>query len=136
MFTAPEGASWQWLFNGELMAGETSQALIVSETGWYSVITSNQFGCTTLSEELPFFELGLENIGRDVTHLYPNPAEGLVNLQLAEGLRGMRIFNALGQQVFADELARGLYQFDCALWPSGIYRVECGNTTAVTLIVR
>ena len=136
MYTAPEGASWQWLFNGEQMAGETSQSLIVSQTGWYSVITSNQFGCTALSEELPFFELGFENIGRNVTHIFPNPAEGLVNLQLAEGLRGMRIFNALGQEVFADALARGLYQFDCASWPSGIYRVECGNTTAVTLIVR
>jgi hypothetical protein len=136
MFTAPEGASWQWLFNGEQMAGETSQALIVSETGWYSVITSNQFGCTTLSEELPFFELGIDSDDSSNQLLYPNPAEGLVNFRFADGAQGLRVVNALGQQVFADGQARGLYQFDCSSWSSGVYRVECGNGESVKLIVR
>jgi PKD repeat protein len=40
------GATYQWVLNGNILPGDTSQNLTTSVSGLYSVIVTNSYGCT------------------------------------------------------------------------------------------
>ena len=56
--------------------------------------------------------------------LYPNPANGTVNLSNVPAGEAVAVFDALGRQVFS-ATANGPVQFDTTSWPNGTYSVRC-----------
>lgn len=40
-----QGSTYEWFFDGSVIAGETSQSLQTDQAGFYDVIITNQYGC-------------------------------------------------------------------------------------------
>jgi uncharacterized repeat protein (TIGR01451 family) len=132
---APAGTSWQWYFNG-VMTAETTQVVFPTQSGLYTVVTTNEFGCSTLSDELEYTFIGVDELTPSSVGVYPNPSSGLVMLSLANGEQGIRIYNGTGQLVYSDRNATGNYQLDVSNWSVGAYRIVTNQHDATTLIVR
>lgn len=49
---ANNATTYQWLYNGMPVSGATEISFIAAETGSYSIISTNQFGCTDTSDNV------------------------------------------------------------------------------------
>jgi hypothetical protein len=132
---APAGTSWQWYFNG-VMTAETTQVIFPTQSGLYSVVTTNEFGCATLSDELEYTVIGVSETNPSSVGVYPNPSNGLVMISLTNGAQGIRIYNSTGQLVYNDRNATGKFQIDVSQWTAGAYRIVSNENSGTTLIVR
>lgn len=95
-------ASYQWINNGNVVIGATSQTYTPTVSGDYAVIvTAISNGCQATSNVVSV-PVGLTLIPSLASAtLSPNPSDGNVSIQLPQGLDKVQIsvFNALGQQV-------------------------------------
>ncbi len=80
IMTAPQGASWQWYFNGEVIVGATNETYSATEAGYYFVETTNAEGCTQESEVV--FVISVSEFGNASAVLYPNPMSENAQLEL------------------------------------------------------
>jgi uncharacterized repeat protein (TIGR01451 family) len=131
--TAPMGTSWQWYFNNELMPGATTQTIVATQSGDYSVVTTNENDCTSSSENI-FVTIGLSENNSDEVRIYPNPIRETAFVQLPQGIFQIRLLDATGK------LARDLgnHQNSFVLERSGLasgkYQLELTNSNASTYI--
>jgi hypothetical protein len=71
---------YQWLKDGVMIDGATTNSYEVKTSGLYSVIVTNT-GCQVTSAEMEFIITDVEdNSGRHGFTAYPNPTDGLVNI--------------------------------------------------------
>jgi hypothetical protein len=105
-------------------------------SGVYTVITTNEFGCSTLSNEVSVIVENVDEANAARLTLYPNPAESVVNVIVPLGYSGMQVINATGQVVYRDVNATRVQQLDVSLWASGVYRIEIPGLAGATLVVR
>jgi PKD repeat protein len=81
VLTSSIATTYQWQFDGFDIAGATSQSYTAQQTGLYSVIVSDEHGCTNAAS------LYLVIDGIDVTNgntyffIKPNPSAGIFTLQ-------------------------------------------------------
>ena len=132
---APAGTSWQWYFNG-VLTGESTQVIFPTQSGLYSVVTTNEFGCATLSDELEYTVISVSETNPSSVGVYPNPSNGLVMISLDNGAQGLRIYNSTGQLVYSDRNATGSFQLDVSQWSAGAYRIVSNENSGTTLVVR
>ena len=132
---APAGVSWQWYLDGDPIA-ETSQVINPEVSGMYSVLTANEFGCTTLSEEVEFTLIHVEEMPNLTVSMYPNPASDFIRIEIPVGQKGIRILNALGQVVYSDAQAQGIQRLSIEQWSSGLYTVQVNQTSLGKLVIR
>lgn len=118
--TAPDGASWIWYLNGEVISGASEQVLSATEEGTYSVMTVSADGCSTMSDELML--VGLNETNEIHFGIYPNPVEEKAIISLPLGTWNVDVINGVGESVIQwynkqgnmiwtpDRLASGIYQ--------------------------
>jgi uncharacterized repeat protein (TIGR01451 family) len=94
--SAPAGTSWQWYFNNELIAGATTQTIVVTQSGNYNVVTANENNCTSISESI-FVTIGLSENNQNDVHIYPNPIQETAFVQLPAGVYSVRLLDATGK---------------------------------------
>ena len=135
VLVAPAGTSWQWYLNGEPMDWIFSE-MVPMVTGVYSVSTTNEFGCTSLSNEVNIIVENVEESDASRVQVYPNPAGSVVNLMIPQGFRGVRILNATGQVVYNDASASLVQQLDVSQWAAGVYRIETHGLKGATLMIK
>ena len=68
--------TYQWLIDGEEIAGETQRTMTITLTGEYSVVISDELGCLTQSDPL-FIEFDQNSF-----NLFPNPTKGELFIDL------------------------------------------------------
>ena len=73
---------------------------------------------------------GVEEQSHDVS-LYPNPTEGKVYIE-AEGLRQVRVFNLMGQEVLRQAVTSDRYTLDLSSQPQGCYFIEASTEQSST----
>lgn len=75
-------SSYQWLFEGALLPGETDSILIVHENGDYQVIVSDG-NCVDTSAIYPVnnADIGATHPLANLVGVYPNPASTFINIQ-------------------------------------------------------
>ncbi len=80
---------YQWLFNGEPIAGATAATYKVTKNGIYSVITENAYGCVDTSSGYEITNVSVEGLSQPGASIavYPNPARQLVYVQAAFPVR-------------------------------------------------
>ena len=96
----------------------------------------NEFVCATLSDELEYTFIGVDETNPSSIGVYPNPSNGIVMLSLTNGAQGVRIYNSTGQLVCSDRNATGSFQLDVSQWSAGAYRIVTNDNGATTLVVR
>ena len=81
---SPAATSYQWILNGNVQSGDTSRTFTMTKSGNYTVITSDQNGCTAGSISYAFtYVNGISEIGQGLDiKLYPNPAQDNLTLEI------------------------------------------------------
>ena len=82
VLSSTASATYQWYFNGNLIAGATSQTYTATETGLYQVEVTNASGCSNMSEEYSYVSdiSGIDkHISSDVS-VFPNPNDGIFEI--------------------------------------------------------
>jgi uncharacterized repeat protein (TIGR01451 family) len=99
VFNAPEGTSWQWYQNGEVIEGATSQTFEATESGYYEVFVTNEAGCAAFSEEVMFVHLS--ELSTNDFALFPNPMLDQASLLFPYGskIEGVVIIDPFGRIV-------------------------------------
>lgn len=92
---------------------------------WYVNKLTNQLARLEPSEIVS----GLGNtLSKNMSFVtFPNPSNGLVNLQMnasGEGVKDIQVLNTLGQVVFVDQTASNKVQLDLSHLAKGMYMVE------------
>jgi hypothetical protein len=123
----------QWLYNNQPIADATQPNLTIQADGIYQVQWTNTEGCTAWSEEV-LINLVSEN--SRVMNVYPNPANGLVNIQLpAENCR-LKVYEINGKLLQEMPLFSRDNSVDFSSYPSGSYVMRAvGNTTVYSAIL-
>jgi hypothetical protein len=68
-------ASYQWLMNGNVITGATSQHYTATQSGTYSVLVTDVYGCSDTSATVTLMNAGLAGLnGNGIINIYPNPA--------------------------------------------------------------
>jgi alpha-tubulin suppressor-like RCC1 family protein len=70
------GDSYQWFLNGAPLIEGNNQSYIPLVDGYYSVEVTFSTGCSTVSAEYPFGQVGINEIDGQVS-VYPNPSQGI-----------------------------------------------------------
>lgn len=103
--TAPAGN--QWYLNGQAISGATASTFTPTQTGNYTVIVTNSFGCSNGS---PVFNYNPSSIGNTRLNtdwfIYPNPSQGVFFLSTSDSFKQgtISIYNTLGALVLQENL--------------------------------
>ncbi len=108
--SAPDGFdSYQWLLNDEEIVGATSRTFLPLVSGIYTVLITDENGCSFLSDELDYKVLSIGSIsGLEKFELNPNPVNETLNLNFVSSrkINGViSITNNLGQTLYKKEIS-------------------------------
>jgi hypothetical protein len=131
--TATEtGASYQWIdcdnSNVEL-AGETSQSLVITASGNYAVIvTENGCSKTSVCTQIEFVGVS-DMITKNGFVVYPNPSSDWVTVTVSSELLGStyRIINSIGKTVLTGVFTEVSTLINLEEYPAGVYLVRVGE---------
>jgi len=132
----PAGMGEAWYsgepYHGEDITLEASPAVSAYDFSHW------QFEGDTLSKENPFsfvltgdmtieavfiVVIGQDELVADAIQLYPNPGNGVFNLQLPADAN-VQVFNRQGQMVYADDATGGLNQLNLEKLGKGVYTIR------------
>jgi PKD repeat protein len=132
--TSSAASTYQWQKNSIDLPGATNQTYDVLQTGYYSVIITDENGCIS-SNTLYVLITGLGNEISDTGFsLYPNPTNGTFEINLLNefeiGEATISITNALGQKVYlSNEIISSTFKKEIHLKniTNGIYFLHVSN---------
>jgi len=128
--TVPPYSHYQWNYFANAITGDTTQSIVVTMNGCYSVMVIDSNGCTGVSDSV-CFSTGINEIAtNEGFSIYPNPTNGIFTIQL--GIKnyesGIRIRNVLGQLIYEENIKTSsgttTKDIDLSHEPSGIYFLE------------
>jgi PKD repeat protein len=138
----------QWYFDGQLLTGDTSQHLVITDTGEYWVTVNNEVnGCSTASDSVDITTVtGIEQLAVESGQLivYPNPFNSEVFIKInssAEDVKGwtMLLTDVLGRTLYSisplnpppmsSEYMPGTFELDLSNLSSGMYFITIINKT-------
>jgi hypothetical protein len=135
VFTSTAAASYQWYINGTAIPGATEQTDTAIVTGTYTVVATDEFGCSQTSSGLGYASGAGGAISLAV---YPNPSKGqfTVNfvINTADNVQ-VALYNTLGQEVYTQNYSGFSGFFNNTInetsLSSGVYvlKVLVGNKT-------
>jgi len=113
---------YQWLLDGQPLAGETGLEVVPQASGVYTLQFTNAQGCRSLSNEVVFQFTGIEEVLKGRFSYYPNPAQGTLNVNVQYGGQGT-------EQLLLADLS-GKVHIRRQLQPSvQAYRIDISNMT-------
>lgn len=106
--TSSTAISYQWQLNSVDIPGATNQSYTVTQSGFYTVLITDQNGCNAASTTIYVLITGIENVSDALQVLiYPNPSKGNFIIEFLSASVTDRIsfevVNMLGQTVYAEE---------------------------------
>ncbi len=111
--------TYQWLLNGELIAGSNGSTFTVTENGNYQVVVTNEYGCSDTSDVYVVDNVSIDgvSVATGLIQVYPNPANSLlyINSPLAvhahiSCIDGRNILSAKHTKVIdVSSFAEGIY---------------------------
>lgn len=128
--------SYKWYRNNQLLP-ETSNVLEVNgindNVDIHLESTSNN-GCVAHNWLTITYNVGIDELDAVDVNIYPNPATRYLNIESAESLRDVVIFNAIGQQVITRNVDGNNATLDLGGLVSGNYtlRITAANGEQVT----
>ncbi|MBT3208976.1 MAG: T9SS type A sorting domain-containing protein [Bacteroidetes bacterium] len=118
--------------------GETTQSIEISDEGLYSVIVTNEFGCSAYDEA--YLKVGPNSIGENSIEnsisIFPNPVKEklFINSEIAE-IEKIDIYNSIGKLIYTEINKSKNIELDVSKYPTGVYFVRI-NTQNDGIIVR
>jgi hypothetical protein len=107
--------------------------------GWnYYVVRTVLNGVESLnSNEVSLNWTSIEEMVFDMTQVYPNPANGIVNIKSEFNIKSVRVFNHAGQTVANESADTKFYQFNASQFTPGLYmfQIETNEGTITKRII-
>ncbi len=121
----PNFVTMQWLANGTPISGATFHQFTDTANGCYSVLVTDNHGCTGISDTI-CFSTGINNIMmNDEISIFPNPTNG--SFTIALGSRNdaaeIRITDVVGQ-VIVQTIVTTTINIDFSNKPAGVYFIQ------------
>ena len=120
------GYQYQWYRNDTIISGSNVNIYSPPQSGYYSVRISNAAGCTSFSENI-FFELPLSvvNLEDNQLVLYPNPSNGIFNIQLQQNEKfSVTIFDIQGRKIVEQSFNTNNAIMQLQNLPKGFYQLQ------------
>jgi hypothetical protein len=142
---ADNAATWQWLRDGNLIAGETKQFFAITDVGTYSVRVTNAEGCQNTSDPIIVSVLTLEEVAplSFSFDVYPEPSYGNLYVRISssdEAPMDIHIYTLLGSERYKRAIRpiRGsvIHEIDTRGWTKGVYfvRVNRGGQSIIKAV--
>ncbi len=127
ILTAPEGTSYQWYKDNQLISDATSRTYEIMESGNYSCQVTGTDGCAYNTSSVDISILGtFKKLAPEHFTLYPNPSSDkitLTSLKAFEGEIEVSLYNSIGEKIYGqivnqvtptleinlNQIKRGLY---------------------------
>jgi len=122
--------TWAWEFEGGTPATSANQnpQVVFNTPGTFSVTltATNQFGEGTLTKTayIVVNPVGIRNPEVPQLILWPNPSNGLVNINLPKSVMLVRIYNLTGQMIMHSHLNQTNTNLDLSRLNKGVYIIE------------
>ncbi len=134
------GATYQWIdcTTGNDIVGATSQTFTATADGSYKCEVTNGV-CTEETACVDLLFADLNELASDLISVYPNPTNGIFSVDLSNvEATNIRVFNALGQEVYTAKCAGNAVTVDLKDNALGVYtvKVETNNGTVTQRIVK
>ncbi|MCY7410505.1 MAG: PKD domain-containing protein, partial [Chitinophagales bacterium] len=133
--TSSAATAYQWQLNSIDIPGATNQSYIVTQTGFYTVVITDENGCVS-STTLYVLITGIENVfGGNEISISPNPSNGNFTIDFGnENILGevsINLVNAIGQTIFSTQEFIPSFQKEIQLnnVTDGIYFIEIISNT-------
>jgi hypothetical protein len=130
--TSSSATGYQWQLNSVDIPGATDQSYAVMQTGLYTVIIYDQFGCKN-SRALYVTIVGIDETENETSFsVFPNPGDGNFTIE-SSGFKpnetiSIRVINSLGQVYYSSEekisAANWTKEINLKDAASGIYFIE------------
>ncbi len=143
VLTSTPAFSYQWLLNGNLIAGEINQSHFALAGGDYQVEVTNSNGCTAVSDTLTMLTTGSIAVGENsFLNVYPNPfsTQSMIELSVnATASVTLELYTIEGQLIstlYTGVCQPGLNKFDLnpANISAGIYLLKVNIDGAVKVV--
>ncbi len=75
-------SSYQWFLNGQPLQGATTNSIVATQSGNYTVEVADGNGCSASSSAFNFTSVGIEKVDANWdVRIYPNPASSLLTVE-------------------------------------------------------
>jgi len=142
LFVPQQFAAYQWYLNGVAIPGATSNELLISSNGVYTVAVFNAAGCDVLSYPQAVANMTVQGFESSSLTLFPNPSDGHFTISgLAAGTYTVSVHGLNGSEVLSQQawlVTDGNILLNGDSWIPGYYILnlsdEFGNTFRMPLI--
>jgi hypothetical protein len=124
--TSSAAQSYQWYLNGTLLAGDTLQSIIITQSGEYKVEVTGENGCESPSATYSAELNGIEQLSGGIDmKLYPNPNDGSFTVVFTDNQpREINITDAIGNSIINGDKISGQKVYHLNSLPNGIYFLQ------------
>jgi sugar lactone lactonase YvrE len=117
--------SYQWLENGQMIAGATFPKLTITHSGVYSVIVTNALGCSDTSTTLSAIGLNVNYVREEAfLNLFPNPSSGIIYFSMSSKAKSLSIYDMDGRITYSQADVPAKYELHVEGVSKGIYNLE------------
>lgn len=118
------GVGYQWYFEGELLEWATDGWIMPTQNGTYEVMVTFENGCTT-SGEILFQSVGIADQLAQQIKLVPNPAPGMTQIVLPDGIWQVSLMSVSGKVLNRFEsVTVNRFDLDVSSLAHGLYFVS------------
>ena len=120
----------QWLKNNVILPNDTNYIDTATSTGCYSVMVTNSYGCTAVSDTVCVNFAGINEISNNHgINIYPNPATTILNIHHSSytSQETLLITDLLGTEVYKEKLTGIDNIISISNWSNGIYFYQIRN---------
>jgi len=127
--------SYQWYLDGAEIPGETNQTLAVTENGNFTVMLTDENGCSAMSSVFSVINTGIKgNTSYSDITTYPNPSSGLIyfkgNINTSVPAK-IEVRNSLGKLIFSETNFNMNQTIDLSNATRGIYFIHLSDASKV-----
>lgn len=125
------GVTYDWYKNGVLQTSNHTATLTVEPNGMENIDVQlattkvyTEITCVTNNWITVTTNLGIDDVDALQVNIYPNPTSRILNLQSAEGLSEVVVYNMIGQQVLRQQGNGERMQLDLGSLAAGNYTIS------------
>lgn len=127
--------SYQWYLDGVEIPGEINQTLAVNENGNFTVMLTDENGCSAMSSVFSVINTGIKgNTSYSDLTAYPNPSSGLIYFKgniITSAPAKIEVRNNLGKLIFSETSFNMNQAIDLSNATRGIYFIQLSDGSKV-----
>lgn len=132
--TSSPAATYEWIYNGNLIPGATTQAITPIQTGDYVVRTYDSTGCMAISNTYYFYNTGIIETN-NLYSVYPNPADHTISIHGTEPGENVMITDIAGQLLIDTEVESSFQKISVEDILPGVYFVKLKKANTVIIMI-